>query len=391
MYDVAIVGAGPAGSAAANILASNGFKTIVLEKETLPRFKCCAGGVSLRCNDSLSKLKIDIDEVAVHRYKGFALGFDEIIAKSNLKRTIGWGVYREDFDNLIAKSAIYNGARITKERVLGFKKENGKIKILTDKITRESRLLFGADGIRSVIRKNLGILYNKEKMGICLMSEFKTDSDFIESFEDLVHIDFSYLTRGYAWAFPKKEGNTINMGIGGYIDYIKNLDISLKNLFFKLLKKYNVNYNNEKITGALLPFGGTLDCFGIDNIILLGDAAGLVSPMDGEGIPYALESGIIASDCAKRYFENNDNLADTYRKEIEPITIELNNHALALQNKIYGSKGHRRNVVKCAAQSDKIMETISRIFTHIIPYDEGVKRLSTIRLIPGIIRAKSKF
>lgn len=71
MYDVAIVGAGPAGCAAANILAKNGLKVIVTEKESLPRYKCCAGGISLRCLNSLYRLKVDINEVAFKITKDF--------------------------------------------------------------------------------------------------------------------------------------------------------------------------------------------------------------------------------------------------------------------------------------------------------------------------------
>lgn len=80
----------------------------------------------------------------------------------------------------------------------------------------------------------------------------------------------------------------------------------------------------------MLPFGGTVDLFGKGNIILLGDAAGLASPLTGEGIPYALGSGIIAADCATKFFEEQLPLVESYTKAIKPLSREINDYALTL-------------------------------------------------------------
>lgn len=381
MYDVAIVGAGPAGSSAANILADKGFKVIILEKEVLPRYKCCAGGISLCCLSSLYKLDIDINEVALQEYKGFALKYREVVAEANLGRTIGWGVYRDEFDNLLAKSAIYNGSRITQEKVLGFKEENGYIKVKTENGTRDTKLLFGADGLRSIIRKQLNIEYDKNKIGFCLDSEVKATTDVIEEFHDLLFLDFSYLERGFAWIFPKKQGNTINIGLGGYLNSIQSKNVNLKDLLYNFVRSQHTIDDIGSIKGALLPFGGTVNCFGKGNIILLGDAAGLSSPLDGEGISYALESGIIGAECAIKHFEEQIPLAELYNEAIEPLKKEINDYALTLQNKLYGSDFHRKHFVQKCASNDKLMETISKIFTHIISYEEGVKMLSPLNIL----------
>jgi len=81
MYDVIVVGAGPAGCAAANILSKKGFKVIVFEKTKLPRDKPCGGGIAIRCKKSLELLDIDINEVSLQEYKGFNLSFYDQIAK----------------------------------------------------------------------------------------------------------------------------------------------------------------------------------------------------------------------------------------------------------------------------------------------------------------------
>jgi len=386
MIDVAIIGAGPAGCAAANILADRGFKVIVLEKDKLPRHKHCGGGISLRCVKALNKLDVNIEEVSLQDYKGFTLSYKELMAKSNLGQTIGWGVYRADFDNLLAKSAIYNGARVCQSKVNGFKDENGRIKIFTDSCVRDVQILFGADGIRSTVRKELGIEYKENKIGFCLESEVQATSNNIEEFNDLLHLDFSYLKDGYSWAFPKKQGHTINIGIGGYLKSIQDSGFSLEELLTIFARSHNIPINPDEIHGALLPFGGTVDCFGKSNTILLGDAAGLASPLTGEGIPYALESGIIAANCATKFFEEQIPLVKSYTKAIEPLSREINDYALTLQNRMFGSDAHRRHIVKMCTSNDYFTETVSKIFTHIIPYEEGVKRLSTVRLLPSIIK-----
>ena len=388
MYDVAIVGAGPAGCSAANILAKEGYKVIILEKEKIPRFKCCAGGISLRCLNSLFLLHTDINEVSLQEYKGFALRYKDIIAESNLGRTIGWGVYRNDFDNFLAKSAIYNGARITHEKMLGFKEEKDRIKIISDNVNREAKILLAADGIRSLIRKNLDIKYDKNKIGFCLDVEVPSTHNKIDEFNDLLNLDFSYLDKGFAWVFPKRQANSINIGIGGYLTSIQNLKPSIYDIFINFLRTQKVECEPKNFSGALLPFGGTVDCFGKNNIILLGDAAGLGSPLDGEGIPYALESGIIAADSVIQHFNTNESLTNLYTDGIQAIKTEINQYAFTLQQKIFGSNSHRKRIVEWCATNEYLIETISKIFTHILSYEEGVKKLSLLKILTSSIRMR---
>ena len=381
MLDVAIVGAGPAGCAAANILAKRGFKVTIFEKEKLPRYKRCGGGVSLRCLNSFYKLDVDIEEVSLQDYKGFMLSYNDIKAESNLGRTIGWGVYRKDLDWLIAQSAIYNCARVCQSQFYGFKKENGIIKLSTKNGIKETRSLLAADGINSIIRRQLGIDYDKNKIGLCLVSEIQSPYEKIEEFNDLLHLDFTYLQKGFAWAFPKKQGQTINVGIGGYLNFIKKQPSSLKELLQRFVKANNLSDKIQTIHGALVPFGGTTDRFGEDNILLVGDAAGLASPLTGEGIPYALESGIIAAESVTDFFEKHIPLVENYTDNINYIIKEINQYAMILQHRLFGSDFHLKNIIKKCVSDDYLLEVISKVFTHIYSYKEGVEHLSPIKLL----------
>jgi len=386
MTDVGIVGAGPAGCAAATLLAKKGFNVTIFEKEKIPRYKACGGGVAIKCEKALLELGIDIEEVALQKYRGFIISYGDLEAKVDLKDKIGWGVYREDFDYLLTQNAVYSGANIRKIKVNGIKEMNGEILLSTECGIKKTDVLLAADGIKSTIRDNLNIFYDNNKLGFCLVSEINEEKSRIESFNDLLQLDFSYIKKGFCWAFPKKEGNTINVGIGGYLNSIRDNDKSLKEMLINFVNTHNISNNIKKFGGALLPFGGTVDCYGNGNVILLGDAAGLVSPLTGEGIPYALESGIIAANSVSKYFEDQIPIVDSYTNDITPIATELNKYAMILQNKLFGSDSHRRRIVKMCTQNEYLTETISKIFMHMIPYEEGIKRLSTVNLLISAIR-----
>jgi len=382
MIDVAIVGAGPAGCAAASILAKRGYNVTIFEKEKLPRYKSCGGGVAIRCLKSLYQLGVNVENVALQNYKGFIISYDEIKAKSDLGRTIGWGVFRKDFDFLLTQNAINNGAKLENLEITGVQNESDSVRLLMsngDYI--EAMIVLAADGIRSIVRDSIGIDYDSKKLGFCLESDVKASTDIIDTFDDLLHLDFTYLNKGYLWAFPKKEGNTINFGAGGYLNFIQNSNFSLKEMLIQFARSYNISINNDEIKGALLPFGGTTDSFGKNNCLLLGDAAGLCSPLTGEGIPYALESGIIAAGCVSNYLENRVPLVESYSDLICPIAKEINIDALTLQHRLFGSSSHRRRIVEMCANNDYLIDTITKIFMHIIPYDEGVKRLSPLKVL----------
>ena len=386
MYDVIIVGAGPAGSAAAKILAENGFKVAIFEKMKLPRFKACGGGVAIQCLDSLKKLEVDVEEVALQEYKGFMLSYRDIIATCKLDMIMGWGVYRKDFDYLLTKKAENSGAKVfDKQKVIGFKENGDNIKLVTESGVEQTRILFGADGINSTIRKKLGIDYDRSKLGFCLESEIKTTKSKIEEYGDMINLDLSCLKEGYAWVFPKKRAGTVNVGIGTYLETAQSPDMPMKDVLLKFIRDKGLSDKLTNLSGALIPFGGTVNCFGKQNTILLGDAAGMVSPMSGEGIPYALDSGVIAAECAISFFENQTNLVDKYSKSVFPIAREINEYAIALQKRLYGSKSHRKLIVKMCANYPDFFDTVGKIFLHIIPYEQGIEKLSPIKLLPKFL------
>jgi len=386
-YDVIIVGAGPAGSSSAKILADKGYKVAIIEKEKLPRHKHCGGCVSIRCSDALKRLNVNIEDIPNQKYQGFIINYKNIIAKSDMNEVMGWGIYREEFDYIITKSALNAGATIINSKVKGYNEIDDKIQVYTDDETFETKILFAADGINSTIRKNLGIVYDKDKLGICLEAEVKTTKEKIEEYENRVNLDLSYLNKGYVWAFPKKFGDTINVGIGCYLETSKKSEIDIKKILRQFVKDRGISDKIDNIHGALIPFGGTVDCFGKNNIILLGDAAGLVSPMSGEGIPYAIDSGILAAESAIEFLENQTHLVESYTKKISYLSDEINNYGISLQKRLFGNDFKRKLMVKMFALNYNLIDKVGKIFIHIISYKEGVKELSPLKLLPIMVKS----
>jgi len=375
-YDVVIVGAGPAGSSAAMILADKGFKVAIFEKEKLPRPKPCGGGVSKYCKDSLKRLNIDMNKVTQQEYRGYMVSYNDLSARWDAEEVVGWGVYREDFDYAITKNAINTGATLFNERVKGFKEKNGIIKVATDSGQIETSVLFGADGVNSIVRKNLGIPFDRDKLGFCYVSEVKANKKTIDSYDVFLNLDFSHLKNGYIWVFPKADGKTLNVGLGTYLVAMRNSNVDFKELLIKFVKDRKISDRLDNIHGAMIPFGGTVDCFGKNNVLLLGDAAGLVSPLDGEGLPYALKSGIIAAESAIKFFEKEEPLVESYKKDISPLAEEINVHGLRLQRRLYGNNIHRRLIVELCVDNPSLLEIIGKIILHTIPHNEAVQKLS---------------
>lgn len=387
MLDISIVGAGPAGSSAAKILAENGFKVAIFEKERLPRHKHCGGGVSIYCSKYLEQLDVDIQKASLQDYTGFSLSYGDLSAKCDLKTTIGYGVYREDFDYLITESAIKAGSILNNKKITGLKKVKNYYNLLTKNGSYKTKYVLGADGINSTIRKCIGIPYERDKLAVSLEAEVKTTRKKIEEYNNMVNLDLKYFDQGYAWDFPKIGKKTINFGVGTFLTTSKNMEVPLREVFYRFLKDKGFKNNIKDVHGALLPFRGTVDYFGKENVILIGDAAGLVSPLSGEGVPYALESGITVANCIKDHF-NDDNFAlQNYEERLSHLKTELNKHAIVLQNKLYGTDSHRKLIVRICKENPRLIEDIGKIFMHMISYESGVTKFSTINLIPKIINA----
>ncbi len=282
MYEVIVVGAGPAGSSAAYYLAKAGMKVLLLERSRLPRFKPCAGGISLKF---LASLPFDVSRAIVGRISSVRY-FYELDNPVEVKFDIQMGMLnRQKFDHLVAEAAAHFGAElIDSVRINEIKFNQSKIIILSDKGRFESKYLIGADGVHSFVGRAAGLLKNRK-----IWSAVEVELPGLKHDPNTAYISFGLSREGYAWSFPKND--YFSVGIGGRKE---------KNLVEKLRKWMDflgckTDQNRPRIHAHPLPEAVPGDRIQDGSVLLVGDAAALVDPLTGEGIRYAIRSARIAS------------------------------------------------------------------------------------------------
>ncbi|GAA0230402.1 geranylgeranyl reductase family protein [Cryptosporangium japonicum] len=322
--DVIVVGAGPAGSAAAYHLASAGLDVLLLEKTEFPREKVCGDGLTPRAVRSLISMGIDVStENGWLHNKGLRvigggvrmeLPWPELAAYPNygLTRT------RMDFDDMLAKAAVKAGAQLrtsttvtgpvlsTAGRVVGVEAELGPEKT---KATFRAPLVIAADGVSGRFALALGLARNEARpMGVAVRRYYQSprhEDDYLESWLELWDkVDGrDRLLPGYGWIFGLGDGRS-NVGLG-----ILNSSAAFKDVNYRQLLKTWMNGTPEEwgfreenadgpIRGAALPMGFNRKPHYTRGLMLVGDAGGMVNPFNGEGIAYAMESGEIAAEVA---------------------------------------------------------------------------------------------
>jgi geranylgeranyl reductase family protein len=296
--DVIVVGAGPGGSTAARFCAQSGLKTLLIEKEKFPRYKPCGGCLSLK---TIQLLNLDLSPVIENTIFGAKFSYclkDPFFIE--LKEPIAYMVMRDRFDQFLKEKALEEGAKVLEgEKVVRVQaRENGAEVELANGERFYSHYLIGADGAESIVARSLSLSpHVNDGNGIAIQSEIRFDSSipFPEKELQFVHLDFGQIPNGYGWVFPKKEW--LSIGIGGMFRETKKINPRQHlNRFMKGLA-YVPGGKTERMRGHLLPsFYNEQQKVSQGRILLVGDAAHLMDPLQGEGIYYAIRSGIFAAD-----------------------------------------------------------------------------------------------
>jgi flavin-dependent dehydrogenase len=201
-----------------------------------------------------------------------------------------------------------------------------------------------------------------------------------QTYGDALHLDFSYLPAG-VWAFPKRKGSTVNVGLG----YARSDQHRLIQAPHKMLNEFiqdqelDTDVSQQKIHAAVLPLQGTCDLFGRDSVILVGDAGGFVDPPSGEGIAYALHSGIIAGESLDYCLKTGDNLTQRFTKRVQPIVTNINRYGTALRKLTLGLFSSRfmnpQRFITMLASDPVLIDIMQKIFTKRMTYRQAIKKL----------------
>ena len=316
-YDVVVVGAGPAGSAAARRAGALGLSVAVLDKAVFPRSKLCGALLSGRGHKAMKAvfgLEPDREHFLYSREVAFKWD-GETLAEFRAPYDLTY-TYRIDLDHRLLKEAIAAGAEDYQGvRVVEFDDAAGRVVLDTGAVL-EYGVLIGADGAASPVARHLfGRAFDPDKIGFAFEAEVPDSC----AEDALMSIDFRIVDWGYGWNFPKKDTRTIGLGS------IKSLDQDLKAQMARYMELEGAGDADVKVKGAHIPLGDYARVPGRANVLLVGDAAGMVDAITGEGLAYAMESGAEAAEAAAAALAlgKPSQALGLYRKRIAYIHAEL--------------------------------------------------------------------
>jgi geranylgeranyl reductase family protein len=332
--DVIVVGAGPGGSSAAFHLAKHDAKVLVLEKSEFPREKVCGDGLTPRAVKQLIAMGVDTDGEGWTRNRGLRViggGMRLELDWPDLASYPNYGLTRTrmGFDEALVRRAQDMGAQLRTGttvsgplydertgRVVGVQATEGP-----DKQPRTFRapLVIAADGVSGRLPLAMGINKREDRpIGVAVRRYYKSPrhmDDYLESWLELRgKSDSSKLLPGYGWIFGMGDGR-VNVGLG-----VLNSSVEFgKSNYRQMLTDWmngtpdDWEMNDETnadgpILGAALPMGFNRVPHYQRGVMLVGDSGGMVNPFNGEGIPYAMESGALAAEVAIHALAENDPL-----------------------------------------------------------------------------------
>ncbi|QUR69569.1 geranylgeranyl reductase family protein [Mycobacterium spongiae] len=305
-----VVGAGPAGSAAAAWAARAGRDVLVIDSATFPRDKACGDGLTPRAVIELERLGLGEWLAGRIRHRGLRMsgygGHVDVDWPGPSFPAHGSAVARLELDDRIRKVAEDCGARMllgAKAVAVHHDSSRRVVSVtLADGTEVSCRRLIVADGARSSLGRKLGRRWHQETVyGVAARGYLTTahdDDPWLTSHLELRSPDGAVLP-GYGWIFPLGNGE-VNIGIGALSTSKRRADLALRPLmsYYTDLRRDEWGFTGEPraVSSALLPMGGAVSGVAGPNWMLIGDAAACVNPLNGEGIDYGLETGRLAAE-----------------------------------------------------------------------------------------------
>lgn len=358
------MGAGPGGAIAARTCAQEGLKGAILEKHQQPGMKVCAGGLDHRI---LRDFDIDDDVIQCHVNKySFYAPRGKRVAQKIESATVN----RSDFDRYLANRAVDAGATLFISTVCQgvLKNDNAVVGVVANSPKGPKKFLgkvvIAADGFNSITARSAGLMqsYGSSDIGLTVQRDVYVNS-VIE--DDAKHIFYGkdISPCGFGWIYPKK--NCYTVGLGSLMSYLekgrltRNLEylISEHPTASKILSKI---VRTSRIQAACVPLKLSSKICG-DGVVLVGDAAGQVSPIGGNGIYYAMKAGSLAGGVAADAISEGDVSENRLREYKEKFFSQYGNELLRQKGILERVEAHFDLYMEARLLLDS-HETLKRIY-----------------------------
>ena len=296
LFDVAIIGGGPAGSSCAAFCALAGLRTVVLDREKFPREKVCGDCLNPSCWPVLERLELaqrvrDLPHSILNSVAFIAINGREVILDLPSGANCEISVKRSLFDDLLLRRARELGANVHEQTTVTGLTRNDDWKIETASgRTFHARMLIGADGRNSTIAHLCNLLPRPARERVALQAHIPLPRDFGN------RIVLQFLPEGYSGQAPVNESE-LNLCLVGTPPTISKLRKWAE-------RQFDLPANQSWRT--ITPLTRSPVASVHENLFFLGDAARVVEPFTGEGIYYALRSGELAANAIAKILRGDD-------------------------------------------------------------------------------------
>lgn len=381
MYDIIIIGAGPAGSQTAFYLAENGFKTLLLEKRSTV-------GVPVRCAEAAG-LKEDLERYfpvssewfAGDITSGYVIAPNGVAAFGKLQ-SLALMIHRDKFDQFLVNRAIQKGVEFmscTSAVYASYQSNAISLQINHSGTieTLQTRFLIGADGIEGQVGRwfNLYSSYSPPDVLSCYeYSIYHPHHSFFKEKSMYFYLGNDIAPGGYAWVFPKND-ETFNVGLG--VKFNNNSKKYAKYYLDIFANRFFSNGQIQRSISGGVPLLGHKIKMVTHRVALVGDAAGHCNPLSGGGIMNALESGFLLASVLSPLLKN-DTLTE---KDLSIYVITW--------FKTYGkpiSMFYRMKNVFLTLSDEDINQFVETMKDILIKHREGLDIPNIIRLFMKVIR-----
>jgi geranylgeranyl reductase family protein len=377
-FDVLVVGAGPAGSTAAYRLAREGASVLLADRARFPRDKPCGGGLTMR---AVRLLPFPVDPVVEDRATRveFGLNFHSHFERRTDEPLVLM-TQRSRLDAYLAEQAAAAGADFRDGvKVTGLELTSSGVLAQVNGSKIAANAALGADGVNGVTAREIG-LDEERDYGVALEANVPYGVVSRERFQGRLCLELANVPGGYGWVFPK--GDHVNVGVGGW----EREGPRLREHLARFCREYGIPEDKlENVRGYRLPLLRPRARLTKDRVALLGDAAGLVDPLSGDGIYEAFLSAKLGAGAVLDLLGGEAQSLERYDRELRrALSSQL---AAAWGAKVALDRFPR--LTYAAVRSPYVWKAVVALIGGEVPSPGAMRglRRASLRIVDAIARA----